>query len=79
MFFNGHALAAPRRNKTIREFAWRSSTNMSTLPWDQDGKLPLTEDLRERCGGRSRSVRIEVDDSYLGPMHHEQTERRQDE
>ncbi len=51
VFFNGYTLHSSRRNKTADNFRtalvnhYMSAESM--LPWDQDGKLPHTEDLRD--------------------------------
>jgi phytanoyl-CoA hydroxylase len=51
VFFNGYTLHSSRRNKTIDCFRtalvnhYMSAESM--LPWDQDGKLAPTEDLRD--------------------------------
>lgn len=51
VFFNGYTLHSSRRNKTTDNFRtalvnhYMSAESM--LPWDQDGSLPLTEDLRD--------------------------------
>ncbi|UKJ07958.1 phytanoyl-CoA dioxygenase family protein [Solitalea lacus] len=51
VFFNGYTLHSSRRNKTSDCFRtalvnhYMSAESM--LPWDQDGKLPSTEDLRD--------------------------------
>jgi ectoine hydroxylase-related dioxygenase (phytanoyl-CoA dioxygenase family) len=51
VFFNGYTLHSSRRNKTTHNFRtalvnhYMSAESM--LPWDQDGKLPATEDLRD--------------------------------
>lgn len=51
VFFNGYTLHSSRRNKTGDCFRtalvlhYMSAESM--LPWDQDGKLPPTEDLRD--------------------------------
>ncbi len=51
VFFNGYTLHSSLRNKTADNFRtalvnhYMSAESM--LPWDQDGKLPLTEDLRD--------------------------------
>ena len=51
VFFNGYTLHSSRRNKTAHNFRtalvnhYMSAESM--LPWDQDGKLPATEDLRD--------------------------------
>jgi ectoine hydroxylase-related dioxygenase (phytanoyl-CoA dioxygenase family) len=51
VFFNGYTLHSSRRNKTTDCFRtalvnhYMSAESM--LPWDQDGKLPATEDLRD--------------------------------
>lgn len=51
VFFNGYTLHSSRRNKTKDCFRtalvnhYMSAESM--LPWDQDGKLPPTEDLRD--------------------------------
>jgi len=51
VFFNGYLLHSSLRNKTTNNFRtalvnhYMSSESM--LPWDQDGKLPPTEDLRD--------------------------------
>lgn len=51
VFFNGYVLHSSLRNKTESNFRtalvnhYMSAESM--LPWDQDGKLPPTEDLRD--------------------------------
>ena len=51
VFFNGYVLHSSQRNKTLDHFRtalvnhYMSAESM--LPWDQDGKLPPTEDLRD--------------------------------
>lgn len=51
VFFNGYVLHSSLRNKTQDNFRtalvnhYMSAESM--LPWDQDGKLPPTEDLRD--------------------------------
>lgn len=51
VFFNGYTLHSSRRNKTTDCFRtalvnhYMSAASM--LPWDQDGKLPPNEDLRD--------------------------------
>jgi ectoine hydroxylase-related dioxygenase (phytanoyl-CoA dioxygenase family) len=51
VFFNGYTLHSSQRNKTGDCFRtalvnhYMSAESM--LPWDQDGKLPATEDLRD--------------------------------
>lgn len=51
VFFNGYTLHSSQRNKTLDNFRtalvnhYMSAESM--LPWDQDGKLPATEDLRD--------------------------------
>jgi phytanoyl-CoA hydroxylase len=51
VFFNGYTLHSSLRNKTADDFRtalvnhYMSAESM--LPWDQDGKLPPTEDLRD--------------------------------
>lgn len=51
VFFNGYTLHSSRRNKTTDCFRtalvnhYMSADSM--LPWDQDGHLPATEDLRD--------------------------------
>jgi phytanoyl-CoA hydroxylase len=51
IFFNGYTLHSSLRNKTTNCFRtalvnhYMSAESM--LPWDQDGKLPATEDLRD--------------------------------
>ncbi|PGH38857.1 MAG: hypothetical protein CRN43_12570 [Candidatus Nephrothrix sp. EaCA] len=51
VFFNGYVLHSSLRNKTANNFRtalvnhYMSAESM--LPWDQDGKLPPTEDLRD--------------------------------
>jgi len=51
VFFNGYTLHSSRRNKTADRFRMALVNHYmsaeSMLPWDQDGKLPLTEDLRD--------------------------------
>lgn len=51
VFFNGYVLHSSLRNKTTNNFRtalvnhYMSAESM--LPWDQDGKLPPTEDMRD--------------------------------
>ncbi|MHA4845038.1 phytanoyl-CoA dioxygenase family protein [Flavitalea antarctica] len=51
VFFNGYLLHSSLRNKTKDHFRtalvnhYMSAESM--LPWDQDGKFPLTEDMRD--------------------------------
>lgn len=51
VFFNGYLLHSSKRNKTTGNFRtalvnhYMSAESM--LPWDQDGKLPSTEDMRD--------------------------------
>lgn len=51
VFFNGYVLHSSQRNKTEGNFRtalvnhYMSAESM--LPWDQDGKLPPTEDMRD--------------------------------
>ncbi|MGL4630168.1 MAG: phytanoyl-CoA dioxygenase family protein, partial [Leadbetterella sp.] len=51
VFFNGYTLHSSQRNKTENNFRsalvnhYMSAESM--LPWDQDGKLENTEDLRD--------------------------------
>lgn len=51
VFFNGYTLHSSRRNKTSDRFRialvnhYMSAESM--LPWDRDGSLPPTEDLRD--------------------------------
>lgn len=51
VFFNGYTLHSSQRNKTTSCFRtalvnhYMSADSM--LPWDQDGNLPATEDLRD--------------------------------
>ncbi|CAL1517918.1 phytanoyl-CoA dioxygenase family protein [Chitinophaga sp. MM2321] len=51
IFFNGYLLHSSMRNKTTANFRtalvnhYMSAESM--LPWDQDGKLPSTEDMRD--------------------------------
>jgi phytanoyl-CoA hydroxylase len=51
VFFNGHTLHSSLRNKTADCFRMALVNHYmsaeSMLPWDQDGKLPPTEDLRD--------------------------------
>jgi hypothetical protein len=51
VFFNGYTLHSSRRNKTTDRFRTALVNHYmnadSMLPWDQDGKLPATEDLRD--------------------------------
>ena len=51
VFFNGYTLHSSRRNKTTDNFRMALVNHYmsaeSMLPWDQDGKLPPTEDLRD--------------------------------
>ena len=51
VFFNGYLLHSSRRNRTDGHFR-RALVNHymsaeSMLPWDQDGRLPPTQDLRD--------------------------------
>lgn len=51
IFFNGYTLHSSRSNRTKDHFRmalvhhYMSAESM--LPWDQDGKLPMSEDLRD--------------------------------
>ena len=62
VFFNGYTLHSSRRNKTMDCFRtalvnhYMSAESM--LPWDQDGKLEPTEDLRD-------IVMVAGEDPYL--------------
>ena len=51
VFFNGYTLHSSLRNKTSANFRMALVNHYmsaeSMLPWDQDGKLPPTEDLRD--------------------------------
>jgi ectoine hydroxylase-related dioxygenase (phytanoyl-CoA dioxygenase family) len=51
VFFNGYTLHSSLRNKTSDDFRMALVNHYmsaeSMLPWDQDGKLPPTEDLRD--------------------------------
>lgn len=51
VFFNGYTLHSSQRNKTSDCFRMALVNHYmsaeSMLPWDQDGKLPHTEDLRD--------------------------------
>jgi len=51
VFFNGHTLHSSTLNKTPDAFrmalVYHYMSAESMLPWDQDGKQPLTEDLRD--------------------------------
>lgn len=51
VFFNGYTLHSSRRNKTTDRFRTALVNHYmnadSMLPWDQDGNLPATEDLRD--------------------------------
>jgi phytanoyl-CoA hydroxylase len=51
VFFNGYLLHSSRRNRTADSFRMALVNHYmsaeSMLPWDQDGKLPATEDLRD--------------------------------
>ncbi len=51
VFFNGHTLHSSTRNRTTDAFrmalVYHYMSAESMLPWDQDGKQPLTEDLRD--------------------------------
>ena len=51
VFFNGYTLHSSRRNKSPDSFRMALVNHYmsaeSMLPWDQDGKLPATEDLRD--------------------------------
>jgi hypothetical protein len=51
VFFNGYTLHSSLKNKTKDHFRMALVNHYmsadSMLPWDQDGKLPPTEDLRD--------------------------------
>ena len=51
VFFNGYTLHSSRRNKAANSFRMALVNHYmsaeSMLPWDQDGKLPATDDLRD--------------------------------
>lgn len=51
VFFSGHVLHSSRRNKTADSFRMALVNHYmsaeSMLPWDQDGNLPATDDLRD--------------------------------
>lgn len=51
VFFNGYTLHSSRRNSTVDCFRMALVNHYmsaeSMLPWDQDGKLPPTDDLRD--------------------------------
>ena len=51
VFFHGYVLHSSRRNKTADCFRMALVNHYmsaeSLLPWDQDGKLPPTHDLRD--------------------------------
>ncbi len=51
IFFNGYLLHSSRRNKTKGKFRTALVNHYmsaeSYLPWDQDGKYQLTEDMRD--------------------------------
>jgi len=51
IFFNGYTLHSSLRNRSAGSFRMALVNHYmsaeSLLPWDQDGKLPLTEDLRD--------------------------------
>jgi phytanoyl-CoA hydroxylase len=51
VFFNGYTLHSSRRNRTTDHFRMALVNHYmsaeSMLPWDQDGKLEPTEDLRD--------------------------------
>lgn len=51
LFFNGYLLHSSKRNKTHNRFrralVYHYMSAESYLPWDQDGKLPLREDMRD--------------------------------
>ncbi len=51
IFFNGYTLHSSLRNKTTNNFRMALVNHYmsaeSMLPWDQDGKLPPTADLRD--------------------------------
>jgi ectoine hydroxylase-related dioxygenase (phytanoyl-CoA dioxygenase family) len=51
VFFGGHTLHSSTRNKTHDRFRMALVNHYmsaeSMLPWDQDGRQPLTEDLRD--------------------------------
>lgn len=51
VFFNGYTLHSSLKNKTTGSFRMALVNHYmsaeSMLPWDQDGKLPATEDLRD--------------------------------
>lgn len=76
IFFNGYTLHSSLSNRTEDKFRsalvnhYMSSESM--LPWDQDGKLPPTEDLRDICmvaGQDPYSYKgvIDVNRPYLRP------------
>ena len=51
IFFNGYLLHSSKRNRSASRFR-RALVNHymsaeSYLPWDQDGKFPLKEDMRD--------------------------------
>ena len=51
LFFNGYLLHSSKRNKTNKRFrralVYHYMSAESYLPWDQDGKLKLKEDMRD--------------------------------
>src|SRR5690606_38776854 len=51
VFFNGYTLHSSLKNRTPDHFRMALVNHYmsaeSMLPWDQDGKLPPTEDLRD--------------------------------
>ncbi len=51
VFFNGYTLHSSQSNKDRRLFSHGTGESLyeceSMLPWDQDGKLAPTEDLRD--------------------------------
>lgn len=76
VFFNGYTLHSSLSNKTKGAFRsvlvnhYMSADSM--LPWDQDGKIPLTEDLRDivHVAGRDPYAwkgTVDVNRPYLRP------------
>lgn len=76
VFFNGYLLHSSLRNKTANNFRTALVTHYmsaeSMLPWDQDGKFPLTEDLRDivMVAGKdpyAHKATVEMNHPYLRP------------
>ncbi len=74
IFFNGYVFHSSLQNKTSNKFRtalvnhYMSAESM--LPWDQDGKLPSTEDLRDIimvCGADPYAHKpiVDVNKPYL--------------